>query len=120
MRLWRWTSANLSMTASGLRRRLSERFFALPLLLVSLLLLPAAASAQTDNPISYADTLGVKVYFRPGYSKLQPALRENGIRLDEFMRRISEIHGDSAARFNSIDIVAYASPEGDFKRFCEI
>lgn len=102
------------MTASGLRRRLSERFFALPLLLVSLFLLPVAASAQSDNTITTADTVGVKVYFRQGYSKLQPAFRGNGIRLDEFMRRVSEMHGDSTARLNSIDIVAYASPEGPY------
>lgn len=102
------------MTASGLRRRLSERFFALPLLLVSLLLLPVAASAQSDNTITTADTVGVKVYFRQGYSTLQPAFRENGIRLDEFMRRVSEMHADSTARLNSIDIVAYASPEGPY------
>lgn len=102
------------MTASGLRRRLSERFFALPLLLVSLFLLPVAASAQSDNTITTADTVGVKVYFRQGYSSLQPAFRDNGIRLDEFMRRVSEMHGDSTARLNSIDIVAYASPEGPY------
>ena len=102
------------MTASGLRRRLSERLFALPLLLVSLFLLPVAASAQADNTITTADTVGVKVYFRQGYSKLQPAFRGNGIRLDEFMRRVSEMHGDSTARLNSIDIVAYASPEGPY------
>lgn len=102
------------MTASGLRRRLSERFFALPLLLVSLLLLPVAASAQADNTITAADTVGVKVYFRQGYSRLQPAFRGNGIRLDEFMRRVSEMHADSTARLNSIDIVAYASPEGPY------
>lgn len=102
------------MTASGLRHRLSERFFALPLLLVSLFLLPVAASAQAENSISVADTVGVKVYFRQGYSRLQPAFRDNGIRLDEFMRRVSEMHADSTARLNSIDIVAYASPEGPY------
>lgn len=102
------------MTASGHRRRLSERFFALPLLLVALLLLPVAASAQADNTITTADTVGVKVYFRQGYSRLQPAFRGNGIRLDEFMRRVSEMHADSTARLNSIDIVAYASPEGPY------
>lgn len=102
------------MTASGLRRRLSERFFALPLLFLALLLLPVAASAQADNTITTADTVGVKVYFRQGYSKLQPAFRGNGIRLDEFMRRVSEMHADSTARLNSIDIVAYASPEGPY------
>lgn len=107
-------SISLSFTASGLRRRLSERFFALPLLLVSLFLLPVAASAQADNTITTADTVGVKVYFRQGYSTLQPAFRENGIRLDEFMRRVSDMHADSTARLNSIDIVAYASPEGSF------
>lgn len=114
MRLWRCTLSTLSMTASGLRRRLSERLFALPLLLVSLFLLPVAASAQADSTITTADTVGVKVYFRQGYSSLQPAFRENGIRLDEFMRRVSEMHADSTARLNSIDIVAYASPEGSF------
>lgn len=102
------------MTASGLRLRLSERLFALPLLLVSLLLLPVAASAQADNTITTADTVGVKVYFRQGYSRLQPAFRDNGIRLDEFMRRVSAMHRDSTARLNSIDIVAYASPEGPY------
>lgn len=86
----------------------------MPLLLLSLLLLPVAASAQADNTITTADTVGVKVYFRQGYSSLQPAFRENGIRLDEFMRRVSEMHADSTARLNSIDIVAYASPEGSF------
>lgn len=114
MRLWRCTSTTLSMTASGLRRQLSERLFALPLLLVSLFLLPVAASAQADSTITTADTVGVKVYFRQGYSSLQPAFRDNGIRLDEFMRRVSEMHGDSTARLNSIDIVAYASPEGPY------
>lgn len=102
------------MAASGLHRRLSERFFALPLLLLSLLLLPVAASAQADNTITTADTVGVKVYFRQGYSRLQPAFRGNGIRLDEFMRRVSEMNADSTARLNSIDIVAYASPEGPY------
>lgn len=104
----------LSFTAYGSRRSLSKARFALQLLLVAMLLLPVAASAQADNTITTADTVGVKVYFRQGYSSLQPAFRENGIRLDEFMRRVSEMHADSTARLNSIDIVAYASPEGSF------
>lgn len=102
------------MTASDLRRRLSERLFALPLLLVSLFLLPVAASAQADSTITTADTVGVKVYFRQGYSKLQPAFRDNGIRLDEFTRRVAEMHRDSTVRLSSIDIMAYASPEGPY------
>lgn len=107
-------SISLSFTAYGSRRSLSKARFALQLLLVALLLLPAAASAQADNTITAADTVGVKVYFRQGSSTLQPAFRENGIRLDEFMRRVSEMHTDSTARLNSIDIVAYASPEGPY------
>ncbi len=107
-------SISLSFTAYGSRRSLSKARFALPLLLVLLLLLPVAASAQADNTITTADTVGVKVYFRQGYSTLQPAFRGNGIRLDEFMRRVSEMHADSTARLNSIDIVAYTSPEGSF------
>lgn len=107
-------SISLSFTAYGSRRSLSKARFALRLLLVAMLLLPVAASAQSDNTITTADTVGVKVYFRQGYSRLQPAFRGNGIRLDEFMRRVSEMHADSTARLNSIDIVAYASPEGSF------
>lgn len=107
-------SISLSFTAYGSRRSLSKACFVMPLLLLSLLLLPVAASAQADNTITTADTVGVKVYFRQGYSRLQPAFRGNGIRLDEFMRRVSEMHADSTARLNSIDIVAYASPEGPY------
>lgn len=107
-------SISLSFTAYGSRRSLSKACFVMPLLLLSLLLLPVAASAQADNTITTADTVGVKVYFRQGYSTLQPAFRENGIRLDEFMRRVSEMHADSTARLNSINIVAYASPEGPY------
>ena len=107
-------SISLSFTAYGSRRSLSKACFVMPLLLLSLLLLPVAASAQADNTITTADTVGVKVYFRQGYSTLQPAFRENGIRLDEFMRRVSDMHADSTARLNSIDIVAYASPEGPY------
>lgn len=107
-------SISLSFTAYGSRRSLSKARFALQLLLVALLLLPAAASAQADNTITAADTVGVKVYFRQGSSTLQPAFRDNSVRLDEFMRRVSEMHADSTARLNSIDIVAYASPEGPY------
>lgn len=107
-------SISLSFTAYGSRRSLSKACFVMPLLLLSLLLLPVAASAQADNTITTADTVGVKVYFRQGYSRLQPAFRGNGIRLDEFMRRVSEMYSDSTARLNSIDIVAYASPEGPY------
>lgn len=107
-------SISLSFTAYGSRRSLSKACFVMPLLLLSLLLLPVAASAQADNTITTADTVGVKVYFRQGYSRLQPAFRGNGIRLDEFMRRVSEMNADSTARLNSIDIVAYASPEGPY------
>lgn len=114
MPLSRCISISLSSTASAFRRRLSERYFLLSLLPVILLLVHVAAPAQSDNLTVPADTIGVKVYFRQGYSRLQPSFRENGIRLDEFMRRISEIHGDSTARLNSIDIVAYASPEGSY------
>lgn len=107
-------SISLSFTAYGSRRSLSKARFALQLLLVALFLLPAAASAQVDNTITTADTVGVKVYFRQRSSTLQPAFRDNSVRLDEFMRRVSEMHSDSTARLNSIDIVAYASPEGPY------
>lgn len=110
MGLTRCTCLSLSATIFGNCRRLCERLFALPLLLVALLQFPIAASAQTAD----SDTVGVKVYFRQGYSTLQPSFRKNGIRLNEFMSRLSELHADSTARLNAIDIVAYASPEGSY------
>ena len=55
-----------------------------PLYLLFFAFLPAVSSnAQTQgNVVTESDTIGVKVYFRQGYSLLQPAFRENGVRLD--------------------------------------
>lgn len=118
MPLSRRTFATLFPTASGYRR-LSERLFAHPLLLFLAFVLPVAVAAQssissTPSYTTAADTIGVKVYFRQGYSTLQPTFRNNGSRLDEFVGRVGEMHRDSSIRLNAIDILSYVSPEGSY------
>lgn len=75
---------------------------------------PLCANAQDFQTVSASDTIGVKVYFRQGYSIPQPSFRQNGIRLGEFVDRIAALNGDTSVRLSSIDIVAYASPEGSY------
>ena len=58
------------------------------------------------------DTIRVKVYFRQGYSTLEPSFRDNGVRLDAFMRRVAELQRDTMCRIGVLRIVTFASPEG--------
>ncbi len=99
-------------------KRLSEfccvqcRF--LPLFVLFSLTTCFFASAQ-NRFVSESDSIGVQVFFRKGYSTLQPAFHQNGIRLDEFMRRVFEMQSDSAIRISAVDIVAFSSPDGSLK-----
>ena len=72
------------------------------------------ASAQNRHD-SESDSIGVQIFFRKGYSTLQPDFRQNGMRVDEFIRRVSEMQNDSAMRISAIDIVAFSSPDGSLK-----
>lgn len=58
------------------------------------------------------DTIRVKVYFRQGYSTLEPSFRDNGVRLDAFTRRVAELQWDTMCRIGVLRIVTFASPEG--------
>lgn len=58
------------------------------------------------------DTIGVKVYFRQGYSIFEPDFRENGIRLGKFAEQLEKAGADSLVKTGTIHIVGAASPEG--------
>ena len=58
------------------------------------------------------DTIGVKVYFRQGYSIFEPDFRENGIRLGKFAEQLEKAGADSLVKIGTIHIVGAASPEG--------
>lgn len=65
--------------------------------------------AQTDGQ---TDSIGVKVYFRQGYSALDAAYRDNGLRLGAFAERVRAMQHDTTCRMQSIRIVSGSSPEG--------
>lgn len=83
------------------------------LLLVLLTLIFGSLSAQ--NPPSI-DTLGVKVYFRQGYSTLDPSFRDNGLRLAAFTRQVADLCRDTMCRVQSVRIVGFSSPDGSSVR----
>lgn len=58
------------------------------------------------------DTLGVQVFFRQGYSILEPAYRDNEVRLETFADRVSALQHDSLCRIKRVCVVGTASPEG--------
>lgn len=58
------------------------------------------------------DTVGVKVYFRQGYSTFEPAFRDNASRLDVFVARLREANYDTLRQIRSVRIIGAASPEG--------
>lgn len=74
-------------------------------LFVSILVAPAQELVQTD-------TVGVKVYFRQGYSIFEPEFRDNEVRLKAFADRLREASRDTLQQIQPIRIIGAASPEG--------
>lgn len=60
----------------------------------------------------HTDTLGVKVYFRQGYSLLEPSYRDNGVRLAAFAAHVESLQRDTLVRVKSIRVTGTASPDG--------
>ncbi len=80
-----------------------------------LLSCPLWAASDSDGAREEADTVGVKVYFRRGYSALQPGYKGNGARMDSFVDRLFRLNADTTARLMGVDIRAYSSPDGSFE-----
>lgn len=79
-------------------------------ILTLLLAFPLCAGYAQER--RQADTLRVKVYFRQGYSKLEPDFRDNGVRLDSLVQRLAVLRADTLWRGTSIRITGATSPEG--------
>ena len=65
---------------------------------------------------SLPDTLRLDVYFRQGYSTLEPSFRDNGLRLAAFTQQVADLCRDTMCRVQSIRIVGFSSPEGSSVR----
>lgn len=80
-------------------------------LLLFMVLILMLGSAAGKEPLR-TDTLSVKVYFRRGYSVLEPAYRDNAQRLDSFIGHLKTLQQDPVQRIQGMHIVAGSSPEG--------
>lgn len=69
-----------------------------------------------EHPLILTDTTSVKVYFRQGYSNLDPLFRDNGTHLDSLAAYLRAADADTLRRVKTIHIVGAASPEGSTKR----
>lgn len=65
--------------------------------------------AQNSVP---TDTVGVKVYFRRGYSTFDTSYRDNGKHLESFVDRVNTLRQNPSCRIRSIRFTTGASPEG--------
>ena len=78
------------------------------LFLISVLFFGALLAQESPH----TDTLGVKVYFRQGYSLLEPSYRDNGVRLAAFAAHVESLQRDTLVRVKSIRVTGTASPDG--------
>lgn len=78
------------------------------LFLISVLFFGALRAQESPH----TDTLGVKVYFRQGYSLLEPSYRDNGVRLAAFASHVESLQRDTLVRVKSIRVTGTASPDG--------
>ena len=78
------------------------------LFLISVLFFGALRAQESPH----TDTLGVKVYFRQGYSLLEPSYRDNGVRLAAFAAHVESLQRDTLVRVKSIRVTGTASPDG--------
>ena len=81
------------------------------ILLLFLVLYGGYAVAQEQDSVR-TDTTSVRIYYRVGRSSLDTLLRDNGVRLREFGRRLEAFRADTTCRMNSVRITSGASPEG--------
>lgn len=78
--------------------------------LPALLLLPLTGWAQV-SPGS-PDTLGTRVYFRQGVSRLDPSFRGNGEALARFARGVEALIANPDVQVHVVTVETGASPEG--------
>lgn len=84
-------------------------------ILCAVLLLSGYCHTGYGQECSKVDTIGVKVYFRQGYSLFEPAFSGNSVRLETFVARLREAERDTLQQFRTIRVAGGASPEGVLK-----
>lgn len=65
-----------------------------------------SARSQTDS---------VRVYFRRGYSVLEPSLRDNRKNLDDFLATLQSLQADSSVHRFHLHLKGSASPDGTYR-----
>lgn len=75
-------------------------------------------NAREFSPEMREDTIRLNLVFRQSATRIDPHYRDNQAKLDTFLHKVSELHDAPACSISSIDITAYASPEGalDYNR----
>ena len=81
-------------------------------LLVATLCVGTVRAQQTAMPVP-SDSIGISLYFPKGYSILDTAFRENGVRVQSFIRRVRALQADNSMILRGVIIVSGASPEGN-------
>lgn len=81
------------------------------ILLFILLFYGSRAIAQ-EQDTAHTDTTNVRIYYHVGRSSLDSVLRDNGVRLQEFGKRLETFRTDTTCRMQSVLITSGASPEG--------
>ncbi|MCR4824610.1 MAG: DUF3575 domain-containing protein [Bacteroidales bacterium] len=85
--------------------------FDLKSVLICLLPLSFGMAVANARPVR-CDTLEMKIYFRQGESRVDPAFRENALRLAAFQAELETLLSDSTAVVRYISVRSAASPEG--------
>lgn len=70
------------------------------------------ANSRNFQPEMREDTVRLNLIFRKSATRIDPHYRDNQLRLDTFLHKVKEMYDAPACSITSIDITAYASPEG--------
>lgn len=83
------------------------------ILAFAVLILGTAFSRAQDSvaPVN-PTTISLSLYFPQGYSRLDPAFRGNGGRMESFKREMSRLMEDTTKTLRGITVSSGASPEG--------
>lgn len=60
-----------------------------------------------------SDTTEICIYFKCGHSTLDPDYRNNGLRMDDFVRKMEGLQRDGACTLRSVTVTGSASPDGN-------
>lgn len=83
-----------------------------PFLFIVLIFSTLPLLAKATNPHLKSDSVELNLIFRQAVTRVEPGYRNNKANLDSFINKVTELHNNPDYRISSLDIMAYASPEG--------